>query len=298
MLDEQVGDVKLRIVATDTDVFLKQAAARDKGWELVGGRPLQPGELSAKPSLIVSENAAKLLHLAAGDTLELATPSRGRVALQVRAVVVDFTSESGTAFIDLRFFHEYWSDETLDGLFVYVSPKHSADTVADHLRAALASNAADGSIFVTKTSSIEQHILDTVRHAFSYSVAVEVMTLIIGLLGVIGTMVAAVLDRQREISMLRAVGATRSQVAVSLIIEAGFLGFCAATAGILVGIVETQVFFRTLVTTETGWHLSFVFPWISALRTTGLVVATSALAGAIPAYRALRGEVLSSPSAE
>jgi putative ABC transport system permease protein len=298
MVDQQVGEVKLRIVATDTDVFLTQSHARDKGWELVAGRPLQHDELAKEPSLVLSENAAKLLHVTAGDTLQLATPNRGRVPLRVRAVVVDFTSESGTAFMDLRFFHEYWTDNTLDGLFVYVSPKYSADTVADRLRATLASNAADGSIFVTKTSSIEQHILNTVRRAFSYSVAVEVMTLIIGLLGVIGTMVAAVLDRQREISMLRAVGATRSQVAISLIIEAGFLGFCAATAGILVGVVETQVFFRTLVTTETGWHLTFVFPWISALRTTALVVVTSALAGAIPAWRALRSEVVTSPSAE
>jgi putative ABC transport system permease protein len=288
MIDEPIGNVTLRLVATDTDVFLQQGALRDKGWELVQGQPLQHGELSSAPSILLSENAASLLHKSAGDLLMLSTP-KGRVALRVRAVVVDFTSETGTGFMDLRFFREYWSDETIDGLFVYVDAQHSPEVVADRLRTTLSD---DGSIFVTKTSSVEQQILNTLRRAFSYSHAVEIMTLIIGLLGVISTMIAAVLDRQREISMLRAVGATRMQVAMSIVIEAGFLGFCAATAGILVGVVETQVFFRTLVVTETGWHLSFVFPWLSALRTTGLVVVTSALAGAVPAYRALRRDFM------
>jgi ABC-type antimicrobial peptide transport system permease subunit len=66
----------------------------------------------------------------------------------------------------------------------------------------------------------------------------------------------------------------------------------------LVGVIETHVFFRTLVATATGWHLQFVFPWSSALRSTLLVVVTSALAGLVPAYRALQGEVVGAPAGE
>jgi putative ABC transport system permease protein len=220
------------------------------------------------------------------------------VALKVRAIVVDFTSETGTGFVDLRYFHEQWQDDAIDGLFVYADGKRAIDALADDLRHALSVDDRDSSVFVTKTSNVEEHILNVVRKAFSYSRAVEIMTLVIGLLGVIGTMIAAVLDRQRELSMLRAVGATRGQVATAIVIEAAFLGLCAAVAGILVGILETRVFFRTLVATETGWHLTFVFPWVSALRTTVLVVATSALAGLVPAYRALRDEVVAAPAGE
>jgi len=298
LVNQMVGDIRLRLVATDTDVFLREAAARGKGWEIVQGAALAPGDLQAKPSVVLSENAARLLHVSAGDELQLMTPKGGNVTLAVRAVVVDFTSESGTGFLDLRYFHEYWNDDAVDGLFIYVDGKHAIDSVADSLRAALSAGQGDSSLFVTKTSSVQQHILEIVRKAFSYSSAVEIMTLVIGLLGVVGTMIAAVLDRQRELGMLRAVGATRGQVATSIVIEAAFLGLCAAVAGILVGVVETHVFFRTLVATETGWHLKFVFPWASALRTTGLVVVTSALAGLVPAYRALRNEVVAVPAGE
>jgi putative ABC transport system permease protein len=148
---------------------------------------------------------------------------------------------------------------------------------------------------VLKASALQQHILDTLHRTFSYSRAVELMTLVIALLGVIGTMIAAVIDRRREVSMLRAVGATRAQVAGAIIVEAGFLGLCAALAGVIVGMLECRVFFETLLAAQTGWHLEFVFPWSSALRTGSLVVVTSACAGAIPAWRAVREDIVSAP---
>lgn len=300
MIDQHIGATKLGLVATDTQVFVRESRLRDKGWEVVAGEPLRDDDLASKPRLVLSENAARRLHVTAGDTLVLNTPVRGDVHFEVRAVVIDYTSQTGTGFLDLRFFHEYWQDNSVDGLFVYTEPQVNDDEISQRIRVALGGNGeqSDGSVYVTKTSSVQKHILDTLSRSFAYSRAVEVMTLIIGLLGVIGTMVAAVIDRQREIGMLRAIGATREQVAAAIVVEAGFLGFCAAAAGILVGIVETHVFFRTLVAMTTGWHLEFVFPWGSALRTTGLVVATSCLAGLVPAFRAVRNEVVTAPVAE
>jgi putative ABC transport system permease protein len=297
MLDQRLRGVKLRLVATDTAVFLGQSQLLGKGWEYVAGKPLAADELVRERSVVLSENAARLLHVTAGDNLSLPTPE-GHVQVAVRAVVVDFTSETGTAFIDLAQFHRYFHDTAVDGLSVYVDPKRRLGEVEDAVRAAVSSNDRDATMFVTQNEVVQRHLLDTLQRSFSYSRAVELMTLIIGLLGVIGTMIAAVLDRQRELGMLRAVGATRGQVAAAIVVEAGFLGLCAALAGILVGVAETQVFFRTLVATTTGWHLTFAFPWESALRTTFLVVATSALAGVVPALRALRHEVVGAPGVE
>lgn len=300
MLDELIGDVKVRLMATDLDVFMSECGRRGKGWEVLDGPPLRAADRSGEPSLILSENAAHLLHIRAGDSVNIATPTQGEIAFKVRAVVVDYTSETGAAFIDLKLFHRFWIDDTVDGLLVYVDASYNTDDVASAIRVGLAGSDADGDggIFVTKSKKVMQQILDTLGHAFTYSGAVEMMTLIIGLLGVIGTMIAAVIDRQPELSLLRAVGATRTQVAAAIVVEAGFLGFCAAAAGILVGMIETQVFFRTLVAAATGWHLQFVFPWSDALRTTGLVVVTTALAGLVPAYRAVQGEVIGAAPSE
>ena len=54
--------------------------------------------------------------------------------------------------------------------------------------------------------------------------AMEALTVLLALLGVINTLLAAVLDRTREIGLLRAVGADRRQVLGLITAEAGLIG--------------------------------------------------------------------------
>jgi putative ABC transport system permease protein len=291
MIETQTGGTPFRLVATDTDVFLREGKARDKGWQVVAGEPLEVGSLSKRPTVVLSENAAKRLRVAPGQSITVPTPT-GPLSLEVIATIVDYSSDTGAGFIDYGLLREHFNDDVVDGVFVYLKPGQDPDQAADSLRAALQGDGAASAVFVTQTEAVEKHLLDTLRQTFSYSRAVELMTLLIALMGVIGTMAAAVIDRVREISMLRAVGATTRQVATSIIVEAAFLGFCAAIAGLAVGILECHIFLNTLLAAQTGWHLDFVFPWGAAARTSLLVVVTSAVAGGLPAWRAARTPIV------
>ncbi|HEX7480128.1 MAG TPA: ABC transporter permease [Polyangiales bacterium] len=290
MVDQQVKGTTFRLVATDTDTFMREAELRGGGWRVVEGEPLRKGDLSTHPSIVLSENAARLLHVKVGQSITLTSP-KGEVAFPVRAVIVDYTSESGAGFIDRRHYAELWGDDVVDGIFAFVAKGADIDAAAEAIQVELGGHGAVSTVFVTKTQALQQHIVQTLRQTFSYSRAVEIMTLLIALMGVVGTMAAAVIDRKREINMLRAIGATPGQVARAIIVEAGFLGFCAAVAGIAVGMIECQIFLGTLLAAQTGWHLDFVLPVAAAARTGALVVATSALAGAFPAWRAVRSEI-------
>ena len=284
IIDQVVSGKTMRLVATDTDLFLSEAGRRGKGWNLVEGAPVGVGELSASPSILLSEGAAHRLGLHAGAHVVLHAPKRD-VDFLVRAVIVDYTSERGAAFIDERHFVEYWGDDSFDAISAYLAKGEAVDVVVDRVRTALG---ADGAFFVTKSEALRASLVDSVRQSFSYSHVVEIVTLVIALMGVIGTLAAAVMDRIREIGVMRAVGAMSSQVAVAIVVEACFLGFCAMLVGTVLGALECQMFLKTLVLTDIGWHLDFVFPWGSAARVGLAVLITSVLAAVIPAVRAAR----------
>jgi putative ABC transport system permease protein len=233
--------------------------------------------------IVLSENAAHRLGLHAGDSMSLATPA-GFQSFGVRAVVVDYTSELGAGFIDRTHYMKHWHDPMVDAVNVYAAERTKVGAIAVELRKRLGGQ----SVFVTTTADLRERFIDLVHEAFAYSESVEIITLLIALMGVIGTMMAAVLDRVGEIGMLRAVGARRAQVLVAIVIEAAFLGLCATTAGVISGAVQCILFLRTTLFANTGWHLSFAFPFSSTLRITLLVILTAALAGLIPGLRAAR----------
>jgi putative ABC transport system permease protein len=104
-------------------------------------------------------------------------------------------------------------------------------------------------------------------------------------------MLATVLDRIREIGMLRAIGATRRQVTISLMLEAGFLGFCASVAGIVFGIPLGYVLVKVVGIATSGWVLPYMFPVETAFRTSALVVGAALLSGLLPGRSAAKLDV-------
>src|SRR5262249_25063667 len=143
------------------------------------------------------------------------------VSFAVRAIVVDYSSATGSGVMDRRFLMQYWNDEAIDALYVSLSDGAAGDTVANLIRAELGSE-----VFVTHADVVQRHLTETLADSFSYAHTVEIVTLLVALMGVIGTMIAAVIDRSREIGTLRAIGATRRQVGGAVVVEAGFLGLC------------------------------------------------------------------------
>jgi putative ABC transport system permease protein len=226
--------------------------------------------------------------------LQLESPT-GPVELTVRAVVLDYSSELGAGFIDRKLYVERWRDEALDVVNVYLEPNADVERVAKAVRARLGGGE---SLFVTATSALREQYLGLVNESFSYARSLELIVLFIALLGVVGTMVAAVLDRTREIGMLRAIGATRAHIARAMVIEAAFIGACAVVLGTFAGAMQSKMFLEVLVAQQSGWRFDFVFPSDAAIRLAVLVIATAAIAGLLPGIRAARLDIKDALSRE
>jgi putative ABC transport system permease protein len=209
--------------------------------------------------------------------------------------VIDYSSELGAGFIDRSLYIERWRDEALDLINVYLEPNADAAKVTEQVRERMGGGNA---LFVTGTSKLRDQYLGLVNDSFTYARSLELIVLVIALLGVIGTMVSAVLDRTREIGMLRAIGATRAQITRTLVIEAAFIGVCAVVLGTFAGAIQSKMFLEILVAEQAGWRFDFVFPAQAAARLAILVVVTAAFAGLLPGLRAARLDIKDALSRE
>ncbi len=118
------------------------------------------------------------------------------------------------------------------------------------------------------------------------------IALAVAALGVINTMVMAILERTREIGIMRACGATRAGVRRLFTLEASFLGFWGGVFGVGVGFGLTRIA-NVLVNAQLT-HNSLKardiigLPMWLALTVIGATTVIGMLAGLYPAHRAAR----------
>lgn len=117
--------------------------------------------------------------------------------------------------------------------------------------------------------------------------AISACVVLAGLIGMVTTLLTSLSERRREMAILRAVGARPWHIFVLFMLEATAIGIAAAVLGS--ALVFGGFWLGSgVIGRETGIHLQIVAPGVSEAAIVGLVIAASALAGAIPAWRAYR----------
>jgi putative ABC transport system permease protein len=112
--------------------------------------------------------------------------------------------------------------------------------------------------------------------------------LIVGIaaLGVIAF--RAVVERRQQIGMLRAIGYQRSMVALSFLLESGFVALSGITMGVVLGLSFSWVIFTSGTVGEEAKGAPFIVPWFQVFLVAAIALVASLLMTFFPARAASR----------
>jgi hypothetical protein len=138
---------------------------------------------------------------------------------------------------------------------------------------------------------LKQRIDRDIREVTLLMTAMPAVSLAVAAFGVANLMMASVTARTRQIAVLRAVGATKSQIVRLVLAEAISLGLLGCVMGVALGI---QASWSAAEITERIVGISFpcVIPWPNVWMGTALTVAVCVLAGVGPARHAARNNIV------
>jgi putative ABC transport system permease protein len=253
---------------------------------LVGGgdpRPLLARAHTGRLAL-VSEPLARRHGIHAGSTLLLPTPTGSHV-YQVMAVYRDYSSDRGYVIVDRSVYLQDFRDSLVTTYALYLAPGVSRERGASAAESALG---RDEMIRVTDTRSIRDEVRKVMRNTFAVTDALEAVAAVVALLSVLGALAALVLERTREIGVLRAIGADRRQIVGALLVEGGLVAVTGLVLGALTGGLLSAVLVRVLNRESFGWTLEIATPWGRVLLVAGLLFTAALLATLPPARRASR----------
>jgi putative ABC transport system permease protein len=166
--------------------------------------------------------------------------------------------------------------------------------LARRIDALLASDHPD--LEALSTADVKQGYADAINQQFGFFNAIVAVAVLISLLGVMNTLTMSVLERRREIGMLRALGSSRRQVAATMLDESLLVTVAGALAGGAVGVLIGWTWVREAraLFPEIAFHLPA--GTLLAVAVAGVVLGV--LAALLPARRAARTNILTAISYE
>jgi ABC-type antimicrobial peptide transport system permease subunit len=123
-------------------------------------------------------------------------------------------------------------------------------------------------------------------------IAVGMIGITVAALGIVNTMVMSIMERYREIGIMKAVGATDGDVQRIFLFESGTIGLLGGSIGLGLGWAVSMIInqiVNIIMARQGAPHIDyFSFPWWLCLGAIAFSLAVSLLAGIYPTRRAAR----------
>src|SRR5438552_7704094 len=260
--------------------------------DFFSGRPAEEvwQELRNGDAVVVSEPFTYKHNLRRNDSISLRLGS-SLATFRIADVYYDYGSERGFILMDRGAMKKYLPDDAPSSLAVYVAD--GADPAS--IRKDTEQAAADYRVLIFSNAELRRQAVVIFDKTFSITYALEAVAVLVAVMGVAGALLALVIDRKRELGLLRFLGASAAQIRRMILAEAALLGLLANAAGLLLGFALSLILVFVINKQSFGWTIRFHWPVAILTGAISLIFAATVLAGFYPARIAVQlnpGEVV------
>ncbi|MGH7823353.1 MAG: ABC transporter permease, partial [Candidatus Binatia bacterium] len=270
------------LIATDTR--LHERGVRELHY-LQGDPARATAALARGQGAAVNEAFVLRFRKGLGDTIACSTPA-GEVRLPIVGVYFDPAfADLGIVLLDRQLYRDRWRDDSTSFIEPGLRPGADRARVMETIRARWGEKHA---LFILTVEEFRREADELLDQTMLVTYPLVAIAIAIALLGVVNSLLASVLDRIREIGVLRAIGATRGQIARSIVLEATIIGVLggslAALAGSILGYLQLDVLFRGML----GITVLYRYPTTAVVFSLFAALILAAAAGYLPGRSAGR----------
>jgi putative ABC transport system permease protein len=240
-------------------------------------------KLPGRNEVVVSDNFAMKWKKKVGDEVVLPGP-RGPVTLTIMGIGQDYSWSQGTVFLDRAKYTELFDDAFVDAYHVFIDP--DADREATYRR--VQDYANERQMLVQDRESVNLYLGGVIDRLFLVAYMIQAIVAVVAVLGVLTALLISVLQRRRELGLLRAVGATQFQVLRSVLAEAMLMGILGCILGFALGLPLEWFLLDVVMREESGFVFEVRIPWVEAAGIGVVAIVTATIAGLLPALHAVR----------
>jgi len=256
----------------------------DSGIEMKEGRNIQDGEKNVATigGLAAKEMFSKELRV--GDKIEI-----GKRNFKIVGIVeeVGNSQDDNQISIPLDDAREIFNEpEKVDAIIAQVKVVSDIPLLQEKIEKELERRRDDTNFQVLTATQILEQINQVLGVMQIVLVGIAAISLVVGAIGIMNSMYTSVLERTREIGIMKAIGARNSDVLEIFLIESGLIGLVGGIFGIVLGTIMALVIGQ--FSKNAGFLLNInIEPFVLIF---GLLFAfiVGVISGMLPAYQGSR----------
>jgi len=230
--------------------------------------------------VFVSESFSLKFRKGAGDVIEL---PNGR--FPISGVFRDYSNDRGVIVMDravyVRAFHDFASNT----IVVFLKPGVNRATARLQLERMFG---AKYGAFAVSNAEIKTEVMRIFDQTFLITYALLGVAIIVAVLGIVNTLAALILERTRELALLRVTGVSARELTLMIVLESSILGVASTLAGLIMGYALSWILIYVINKQSFGWTIDFHTPVALIVASLAVTLLSSALAGLLPARLARR----------
>lgn len=194
-------------------------------YEFEDGRPLEEGDFEVG---IIGKSVALTLELEVGDYYDVKGTEFEIVGILESTGVADIDTTLLVPLEDLLLALE---QDDYQALYVIPDDISRTEILADEIED------ADENLDAMTSAELAAQAAQIVDQIRLFTIGMGAIAAIVGGLGVMNTMIMAVMERRKEIGVMKAVGATNRMVLMQILTESAMISFFGGLGGILLGML-------------------------------------------------------------
>jgi len=282
------------IIAVGSGDF--HVASKSGGLPMVTPRSAHDALLKAMETngVFVSESFALKFKRSVGDTIELPT-AHGTRRFPITGVYRDYSNDRGVVVMDRALYIHSFEDDAINTVVIFLKQGVDKELARAQLERLLGPKYH---AFAISSTSIRKEVMTIFDQTFLITYALLAIAIVVAVLGIINTLAALILERTREIALLRVTGMSSRELRTMIVLESALLGIASTVVGVVMGYALSWILIYVINKQSFGWTIAFHTPVRLILGSLAVTFAASVIAGLVPARVASRINIMAAIKSE
>ncbi len=231
--------------------------------------------------VLITEPYAYKNNLAAGDIIKLKT-DEGYKDFNIAGIYYDYSSDKGFVSVEYSVFQRYWKSSGLSGIAVYLKNDKDAETVRNKINALAGENIE---LIIRSNKFLRESSIEIFDRTFIVAKVLQLLSVVVAFIGILSSLMALQLERNKEMGVLRAVGLLPSQLFKISTLQSILMGIISGLLALPLGALLAYILVFIINKRSFGWTMQLSLETAVLYEALILSVVAAVLAGLYPGYR-------------